>query len=84
VGLVNTTPPFYDRRHSRFDPQGAATAMLEKVTDQLRQLRQTDSLMWLITLGHTFTHWCPATFYLLLPFLVKEMGLTLTPRRAFW
>ena len=50
--------------------------MLEKLTGQIRQLRQTDSLMWLITLGHTFTHWCPATFYLLLPFLVKEMGLT--------
>jgi MFS transporter, FSR family, fosmidomycin resistance protein len=50
--------------------------MFKKLTDQIRQLRQTDSLLWLITLGHTFTHWCPATFYLLLPFLVKEMGLT--------
>ena len=50
--------------------------MLKKLSDQIHQLRQTDSLMWLITLGHTFTHWCPATFYLLLPFLVKELGLT--------
>jgi MFS transporter, FSR family, fosmidomycin resistance protein len=50
--------------------------MLAKLTSQIRQLRQTDSLLWLIALGHTFTHWCPATFYLLLPFLVKEMGLT--------
>jgi MFS family permease len=50
--------------------------MLEKLSAQIRQLRQTDSLLWLIALGHTFTHWCPATFYLLLPFLVKEMGLT--------
>jgi MFS family permease len=50
--------------------------MLAKLTGQIRQLRQTDSLLWLIALGHTFTHWCPATFYLLLPFLVKEMGLT--------
>jgi MFS family permease len=50
--------------------------MLEKLTSQIRQIRQTDSLLWLIALGHTFTHWCPATFYLLLPFLVKEMGLT--------
>jgi MFS family permease len=32
--------------------------------------------LWLVALGHTFTHWCPATFYLLLPFLVKEMGLS--------
>jgi len=50
--------------------------MLEKLREQIRQIRQTDSLLWLIALGHTFTHWCPATFYLLLPFLVKEMGLT--------
>ncbi|HEX9788700.1 MAG TPA: MFS transporter [Candidatus Binatia bacterium] len=50
--------------------------MLDKLTEQIRQLRQTDSLLWLIALGHTFTHWCPATFYLLLPFLVKELGLT--------
>jgi MFS family permease len=50
--------------------------MLAKLAGQIRQIRQTDSLLWLIALGHTFTHWCPATFYLLLPFLVKEMGLT--------
>ena len=50
--------------------------MLAKITGQIRQIRQTDSLLWLIALGHTFTHWCPATFYLLLPFLVKEMGLS--------
>ena len=50
--------------------------MLKKIAEQIRQIRQTDSLLWLIALGHTFTHWCPATFYLLLPFLVKEMGLT--------
>ncbi|MBI4529515.1 MAG: MFS transporter [Deltaproteobacteria bacterium] len=41
-----------------------------------QQLRQTGSLLWLITLGHTFTHWCPATFYLLLPFLVRELNLS--------
>lgn len=46
------------------------------LTEQVRQMRQTDSLLWLVALGHTFTHWCPATFYLLLPFLVKEMGLS--------
>jgi MFS family permease len=48
----------------------------EKLTDQLRRARGTDSLLWLIALGHTFTHWCPATFYLLLPYLVAELGLT--------
>ncbi len=49
---------------------------IEQVSEKWRQLRQTDSLMWLITLGHAFTHWCPATFYLLLPFLVRELDLT--------
>ena len=32
--------------------------------------------VWLITLGHALTHWYPATFYLLLPIIGKEMGLT--------
>jgi MFS transporter, FSR family, fosmidomycin resistance protein len=47
-----------------------------KLTDQIHQIRQTDSLLWLVALGHTFTHWCPATFYLLLPYLVQELELT--------
>jgi MFS transporter, FSR family, fosmidomycin resistance protein len=50
--------------------------VLAKLSDQIRQIRRTDSLLWLVALGHTFTHWCPATFYLLLPFLVQEMGLS--------
>ena len=32
--------------------------------------------MWLITLGHSLTHWYPATFYLLLPIIGKELGLS--------
>ncbi len=32
--------------------------------------------MWLITLGHSLTHWYPATFYLLLPLIGKELGLS--------
>ena len=32
--------------------------------------------VWVITLGHALTHWYPATFYLLLPIIGKEMGLT--------
>jgi MFS family permease len=31
---------------------------------------------WLITLGHSLTHWYPATFYLLLPIIAKELGLS--------
>lgn len=32
--------------------------------------------VWLITTGHTMTHWYPATFYLLLPLIGNELGLT--------
>jgi len=37
-----------------------------------RSLRE----VWLITLGHSLTHWYPATFYLLLPIIGNELGLT--------
>src|SRR6185312_8023892 len=32
--------------------------------------------VWLITIGHAFTHWYPATFYLLLPLIGNELGLS--------
>lgn len=32
--------------------------------------------LWLITVGHALTHWYPATFYLLLPLIGHELGLT--------
>jgi len=32
----------------------------------------------LISAGHALTHWYPATFYLLLPLIGKELGLTYT------
>jgi MFS family permease len=32
--------------------------------------------MWLITFGHALTHWYPSTFYLLLPIIGKELGLS--------
>ena len=31
---------------------------------------------WLITVGHALTHWYPATFYLLLPIIGNELGLS--------
>lgn len=31
---------------------------------------------WLITIGHSLTHWYPATFYLLLPLIGAELGLS--------
>jgi len=32
--------------------------------------------VWLISIGHAFTHWYPATFYLLLPLIGSELGLS--------
>ena len=32
--------------------------------------------LWLITVGHGLTHWYPATFYLLLPIIGNELGLS--------
>jgi MFS family permease len=31
---------------------------------------------WFITVGHALTHWYPATFYLLLPLIGNELGLS--------
>jgi MFS transporter, FSR family, fosmidomycin resistance protein len=32
--------------------------------------------LWLITIGHGLTHWYPSTFYLLLPLIGNELGLS--------
>ena len=37
-----------------------------------RSLRE----VWFISVGHGLTHWYPATFYLLLPIVGKELGLS--------
>ena len=34
--------------------------------------------VWLITIGHSLTHWYPATFYVLLPIIGHELGLSYT------
>ena len=46
----------------------AATASSSRSTREL----------WLCTAGHGLTHWYTATFYLLLPLIGKELGLTYT------
>ena len=38
--------------------------------------RKSFKEVWLITLGHALTHWYPATFYLLLPLIGNELGLS--------
>src|SRR3954470_19703584 len=37
-----------------------------------RSLRE----VWLVTAGHSLTHWYPATFYILLPLIGAELGLS--------
>lgn len=34
--------------------------------------------VWIITIGHALTHWYPATFYILLPLIGYELGLSNT------
>jgi MFS family permease len=38
--------------------------------------RRTWKELWLISIGHMLTHWYPATFYLLLPLIGAELGLS--------
>lgn len=32
--------------------------------------------VWLIAIGHSLTHWYPATFYILLPLIGRELGMS--------
>ena len=38
--------------------------------------RRSFQEVWVISLGHALTYWYPATFYLLLPLIGKELGLS--------
>ena len=51
-------------------PVGGAIAATEV------QVAKTFKEVWLISLGHSLTHWYPATFYLLLPIIGAELGLS--------
>jgi MFS transporter, FSR family, fosmidomycin resistance protein len=50
----------------------ATIAAPGKTSPPARSFRE----VWMITLGHALTHWYPATFYLLLPVIGRELGLT--------
>jgi MFS family permease len=50
------------------------TATAEHVAQTVPQRSFLD--VWLITVGHAFTHWYPATFYLLLPLIGNDLGLS--------
>src|ERR1700733_11512987 len=38
--------------------------------------RRSFQEVWVISFGHALTHWYPSTFYLLLPLIGKELGLS--------
>jgi MFS transporter, FSR family, fosmidomycin resistance protein len=50
------------------------TATAEAAIPRAQYIREVG----LISAGHGLTHWYPATFYLLLPLIGKELGLTYT------
>jgi sugar phosphate permease len=50
------------------------TAVIHEKQPQLKSNPVKDPPFWGICLGHTFTHWYPATFYILLPYIALEFG----------
>ncbi len=52
------------------------TAIAAAPSAQSQSQSQSLRELWLITLGHALTHWYPATFYLLLPIIGNELGLS--------
>lgn len=48
--------------------------MMNKVKENKQQKSLKE--LFLITIGHSFTHWYPATFFLLLPLIGKELSLS--------
>jgi MFS transporter, FSR family, fosmidomycin resistance protein len=51
---------------------GTGTGTEAALAQDTRSFREA----WLISLGHSLTHWYPATFYLLLPIIGNELGLS--------
>ena len=50
----------------------SAAAAETAVQTPARSLKE----VWIVTIGHALTHWYPATFYILLPLIGKELGLS--------
>ncbi len=61
--------------HNARSDQKSMTAVASASPDQATSERSFLEV-WLITIGHALTHWYPATFYLLLPLIGSELGLS--------
>lgn len=52
------------------------TAVVSASEDKSTQAGRPMLEVWIITIGHALTHWYPATFYILLPLIGVELGLS--------
>jgi MFS family permease len=61
-----------------FRPQSTANRPVNTATTTVDAAPTSFREVWLISAGHALTHWYTATFYLLLPLIGKELGLSYT------
>jgi MFS family permease len=75
----------FTRPTSTLEVAHAARPMAERIDDpgsitgeSARQQSASSPFrdVWLVSIGHMLTHWYPATFYLLLPLIGAELGLS--------
>ena len=52
------------------------TAVVSASQDKQAESGRSLLEVWIITIGHALTHWYPATFYVLLPLIGAELGLS--------
>ena len=52
------------------------TAIVSASQDKQAESGRSLLEVWIITIGHALTHWYPATFYILLPLIGAELGLS--------
>src|SRR5262249_15551225 len=57
-------------------PRTESALMTAITVDAAVRPRRSFQEVWVISLGHALTHWYPGTFYLLLPLIGKELGLS--------
>ncbi len=60
-----------------------AEKQLSEISSTLLARIQGQTTILLTSLGHSGTHWSAATFYLLVPFIAKDLGLTYSQAGLF-
>ena len=71
--IIRAAPASIDRPHSEHRTEARLNTAAATVAPP-RTFRE----VWLISAGHAFTHWYTATFFILLPLIGKELGLSYT------